>query len=391
MKEIKLLSVVVISMISFLHADSWALNAPMPTSRRMAAAAAVNGKIYVFGGYGYDGSLNVVEEYAPATDSWSTKSPMSNSRHECKAAVVNGKVYVIGGNFGNLNQEYDPITDTWETKASVPTARSGGHAVVAAENGKIYVLGGHESGSYLAVNESYDPITDSWESKTPMPQVRVDLDAGAPGNGNIYAIGAYNDNSNWEYDIADDTWTSKNPMPTSRGRHIVIPLAGKLYAIGGLYYGALDINEEYDPVTDTWTTKTPMLTATYYLTGATPMNGKIYAIGGVPILDVNQEYTPDVVGVLENKIAGFLSTDLIRVSPNPVKDNLVIYLPANFNDDITFSLFDVFGRSIKTINAIIPAQKRQISLSVNELNCGIYFLQVNTKTSSQTLKVIKLK
>jgi len=49
----------------------------MPTARAGLAAAAVNGKIYTFGGSvsSSQGSLNTVEVYDPGSNSWSVAVP----------------------------------------------------------------------------------------------------------------------------------------------------------------------------------------------------------------------------------------------------------------------------------------------------------------------------
>lgn len=393
---IKILPVVLISIISFLHADSWAYRAPMPTARNMVAGASVNGKIYVFGGYNGSTVLNLVEEYDPATDTWTTKSPMPTPRYGCRAAAVDGKIYVIGGNIQNLNEEYDPNTDTWVTKSPMPTARTGA-AVVAAENGKIYVFGG---GNYLAVNECYDPATDSWETKAPMPQGRISPAAGAPGNGKIYVTGGFyaiEMANNWEYDIINDSWTVKTPMLSERRDHQITTLNGKLYATGGINkYGPIsDLNHEYDPGTDSWASKTPMLTPTWGFAIAASGNGKFYAIGGGSvqgILNTNQEYTPDV-GVSESKMDGFPSTDIIRVSPNPFTDQTMIRfnIPTT-NSLVSLYLYDVTGRLqdviYKNNNKIQPSFLYKPSKNIPS---GVYYLVLETEDAGYTKRLVIMR
>src|SRR6185436_17064555 len=57
-------------------ADSWAPKASMPTARYACAGAAVNGIIYVAGGYTSTAAVATVEAYNPATDAWNTVSPL---------------------------------------------------------------------------------------------------------------------------------------------------------------------------------------------------------------------------------------------------------------------------------------------------------------------------
>jgi len=90
--------------------NSWTLKAPMPTARALPAGRAIDGKLYVAGGYAAPQALDVTEVYNPATNSWSVKAPMTTPRHGAAAAVVSGKLYVIGGGSqgGKANEMYTP-------------------------------------------------------------------------------------------------------------------------------------------------------------------------------------------------------------------------------------------------------------------------------------------
>src|SRR5436305_1126533 len=91
------------------------------------------------------------------------------------AAVAQGmwvtlgdKIYVIGGatvlpgasavhpqqphsSVGAV-EEYDPATNSWRSRAPLPTPRN--HAVGAAVNGKIYVIGGRVGGAFVSSGSS---------------------------------------------------------------------------------------------------------------------------------------------------------------------------------------------------------------------------------------------
>lgn len=96
----------------------------------------------------------------------------------------------------------------------------------------------------------------------------------------------------------EETWTKKASMPTARVFLSTSVVNGKIYAIGGLPnpYSPYSVVEEYDPVTDTWTGKADMPTARGIL-GTCVVDGKIYAIGGVrthtgPAFPTVEEYDP---------------------------------------------------------------------------------------------------
>src|SRR5690349_293783 len=73
----------------------WQKRAPMPTARTEVAAAVLDGKIYVIGGYQKGAGL--VEEYDPEKNVWRRRAALPKPLHHVGAAAVNGKIYVIGG------------------------------------------------------------------------------------------------------------------------------------------------------------------------------------------------------------------------------------------------------------------------------------------------------
>ncbi len=221
--------------------DTWTRKADMPTARMRLATCVVNGKIYAIGGdnTGFNGTfLATVEAYDPATDTWTKKKDMPfGGRYESATVAVNGKVYVIGGwlNFAMQSQVgvYDPLTDTWEQKANGPPLANAGFAEV---NGKIYFGGGWAQ--LLATTYEYDPATDQWTRKTDMPTPRHLLSASVLGD-KLYAIGGNVQADGGPsavvevYHPATNTWTKGANMLTARGGLSTAVVQGKLYAIGG--------------------------------------------------------------------------------------------------------------------------------------------------------------
>ncbi|HLN46567.1 MAG TPA: hypothetical protein VK209_12750 [Candidatus Sulfotelmatobacter sp.] len=78
-------------------------------------------------------------------------------------------------------------------------------------------------------------------------------------------------------ELIEDSWMVKKALPTPRTDLRVAVVNGKIYAIGGM--PDYTTNEEYDPATDTWTTKTPMPTGRYRF-GIAVVDNKIYCFGG---------------------------------------------------------------------------------------------------------------
>ena len=151
----------------------------------------------------------------------------------------NGEIYVMNADgTGQANISNNPAVDEapswgtvgsvtaahtqWTPKADVPTAR-GYFGAAAADDGKIYVMGGWTVGDIMvATVEVYDPIADACATATSMPTAREGLGAVFSSNGKIYAIGGSPDgggtslNTVEEYNPATDSWTTRTSMPTAR-------------------------------------------------------------------------------------------------------------------------------------------------------------------------------
>src|SRR4029077_19993426 len=99
------------------------------------------------------------------TSPWKKAAPFPLPDEELYGVAVNGKMYVIGGwddgKAGGFNFEYDPATDRWTKKQGMP--RAAHHAALAAANGKIYVMGGFvpPKDTTIIVGAAWEPINDA--------------------------------------------------------------------------------------------------------------------------------------------------------------------------------------------------------------------------------------
>ncbi|MBX3301178.1 MAG: hypothetical protein KF693_03080 [Nitrospira sp.] len=275
----------------------------MPTKRTEVAAAVLNGKIYVVGGFEKPSLGNVmnfaitpsVEVYDPAMDRWTSKAPLPVGLHHVGISVVEERLYVIGGYaqsaFSVWNPvakvyAYDPATDNWTERAPMPTAR--GALSITEHDGKLYTIGGYDRKGNNAQVEVYDPVQNVWTTAAPLPTPRDHL-ATATVAGKIYAIGGRVDGDyshnlavTERYDPATDRWVRVADLPTARSGITAAVVAGSIYVIGGEgAAGTFNENEAYDPVGDTWQRMAPMPTARHGL-GSAVIQGRIYVISGGP-------------------------------------------------------------------------------------------------------------
>nr|WP_245157032.1 kelch repeat-containing protein [Anaerovorax sp. IOR16] len=255
-------------------------------------AAAINEKIYVFGGdttiNGVGGIENKVEIYDIATKKWTQGKPMPTARSYAAAVTIGSKIFVMGGrnDEGLLDtvEIYDTVNNTWESGIPLPTPRS--HFGSVSVGDKIYVLGGSDNVKMLNTLDIYDTQSKTWSTGEPMPTKRYGLTASVVGN-YIYAIGGATTNiqagivDKMEiYDIKNNTWTVGKPMSTARRNAVAAVIGNKIFAIGGFgESGYIKTVEIYDTMEDAWTNG-PSIEATRSNAGAATIKNKIYVIGG---------------------------------------------------------------------------------------------------------------
>jgi len=130
--------------------DQWFVMSPMPTPRGFVAHTQVGALLYVIGGRnsgpnnGGADIKNEVSSYNLATDQWTPLASVPSKRNGAMAAAINGKIYVAGGFTGSKQtkvvEAYDIASNTWDECGEMAFAFSSG--VAYALNDKMYLFGG---------------------------------------------------------------------------------------------------------------------------------------------------------------------------------------------------------------------------------------------------------
>src|SRR6202162_3169535 len=330
-------SLVATAALAQMPTSPWKKGAPCPQPDEELYGVALNGKMYVIGGWDDGKAGGVNYEYNPATDKWTKKQPMPRPAHHAALAAANGKIFVMGGfvvpkdtaiPLGGAWEpidnawEYDPAADSWKSLAPLPGKR--GAALAAEVGGKIYVIGGATTADgskdpfftffgpskVLSTNDVYDPATNKWESRTPMSVARNHA-FGSAVNGKIYVIGgrtghafilsATNTDVVEEYNPVSNSWSApKERMPTSRSGGATGTDGRRIYVAGGEVtttelVGAFKAIEAYDVLTNSWMTLPSMPMPRHGVAGAVIGNrfhlvsGMVQSAGVLTFLDPKLE------------------------------------------------------------------------------------------------------
>lgn len=177
--------------------NRWAEAAPLPRGGNHVGVVATEGKLYAIGGHQDQNRKPYTDCFVHdiAADRWQPIAPLPRARGAAGVVAVGGRIHSIGGAIGDTTETklsidwhdvYDPARDAWSLAAALPTPRSGHGAVLY--RGKVFCMGGEETGKVFGQNEAYDPLTDSWMQYAPMLTPRHGLGAAAVGEA-IYVAG----------------------------------------------------------------------------------------------------------------------------------------------------------------------------------------------------------
>ena len=245
------------------HAPPWTNIAGYPTAIMDNTAAELDGFIYSVGGLDGFNTLNTGYRYDPGSDSWSAIADMADVRQKPAAAFINDKLYVVGGwgVFGDTLTSleiYDPATNSWSTGSPVPVGYAAATAV--ALNGQMYVIGGCSSSCGFTDVYRYDPDSDSWATVAPYP-VPVSWNGCGVIRSQIYCAGGTTGSvetaSTYVYNLASNSWTQLADLPQPQWGMGYIAVNGLLYISGGVTDNFSTVTNEgfyYDPAGNTWST-----------------------------------------------------------------------------------------------------------------------------------------
>jgi len=154
---------------------------PPGDGESMNVALACNDKFYIIGGGTNSGTNSAKCYYAAINPDGSlgdfaedTDSPMPQGMYFHRGVALDGYIYIIGGYTGSAQStvysvkiNVDGSLGTWTTQTPLPAARHDGAAWV--KGGKIYYGGGTEYVATVYVATPSAGVISGWSTDTPLP------------------------------------------------------------------------------------------------------------------------------------------------------------------------------------------------------------------------------
>jgi hypothetical protein len=105
-------------------------------------------------------------------------------------------------------------------------------------------------------------------------------------------------------------------------------------------------------------------------------------------LVIQKQYSNYQVAALPNDRTTYQgANDATSVSPNPATDEVVVRTGAGVSEGSSLYISDITGRQVYQQKGAMPSS--EYILPIHNLEPGLYFIRLETKTGSQTFKITK--
>jgi N-acetylneuraminic acid mutarotase len=147
-----------LTLLSSAANTEWTALPDMHVARDAACAAALNGAVYMIGGFDGMHWLDSVERYDPACKQWTLlPDRMAQPRNSFACCVYRNEIYVVGGYQGEGRyprevEVFSPVSGRWTVVSHLPEGRNARALFVLQD--RLYVLGGNDP-SHGAIHKSH--------------------------------------------------------------------------------------------------------------------------------------------------------------------------------------------------------------------------------------------
>lgn len=291
--------------------------------------------------------------YNPASNTFETLEKAPRPRYRHAAAAVDNKVYLFGGtgSSGAIVPEVDVLdtqTGKWTTLAEkMPNPTTDGTAF--AYNDKIFTVGGYDATwTALKRTQVFDPKVksgSSWHTGPALNAGRGDTFAVVVDSTNLkgaFIMGGFTHENDWKMPIGTmemmnvaeaSSWTSRTAMQIARGDKAVAVLNNIIHVVGGEtkskngHSVPLTDVEAYDPVGNKWYKGGEIPSHRFRFVAAAHGNS-LFIFGGqgylqgeygkdgskYPLMDTVEEYSESVSPAMVSAASGFHASAFAVVS-----------------------------------------------------------------------------
>jgi DNA-binding CsgD family transcriptional regulator/N-acetylneuraminic acid mutarotase len=244
-----------------IETDQWSSGEPLPYGVKEVQSTVLGEKFYVPGGIGKDGKVSDrLMVYDPRSSQWEEKSKIPRPLCQYALVALEGNLYLFGGWDGSEYSAdvylYYPGLDQWKLFADLPQARANAGAAVVG--GRVYLFGGkNESGLLDAVDVFFPQRQmdgeDAWEEAAALPDKRNGMGVAVLAD-MVYLAGGFNTEKTTlpliQYIPQKDSWLEIDQPANAVGfLPAVLPFETRLYIIGGWEMtGFQTISQSYQAV-----------------------------------------------------------------------------------------------------------------------------------------------
>lgn len=258
---------------------AWRALTPCPLARFEAMGAAVDGQLYVMGGF-TSANLDVttrVDRYDPTTDAWTQLTDGPGIQTHAGLARDGSGLLLAGGFRGwpgtttSETYRYDTVTDTYARLPDLGAARAA--LALTIVEGRAHAIGGlaADGNSDSDAHQVLDlaQVAGAWTPGPPLSRARNHLGGAAVG-GRIYVVGGrhrWDENTSNQstlsiFDPANDLWTEGAALPLGRSEiaAATFTAGARLVVVGGSVNPTTPSRDAfvYDPAADAWTVLPPL-------------------------------------------------------------------------------------------------------------------------------------
>lgn len=359
---------------SAVQAGGWGSAPALNTPRYGAAAATLDGKIYVVGGTSAAGyPLAGVEVYDPAVGSWDATAvpPLPAAYSDGAAIALDGRLFFLGGvdDEAEVDDEvysWAPGESDWMEEDDMRRKRRGHRAMIVAN--RICVMGGIGENGVYETEIEYRASDGEWEQAgSTIVAPRAYPFVGAV-NDTVYLFGGIFNvpessghrgvfGAGWTF-----AWSTVASLAEARGNGAAIATADSIYMLGGITASgtASDRLEVFAPGSGALRTG-PSLPTARIAPAAAELDGRIYLIGGYattpgqPLASVDY-YDPTLTAIEPGERTIPESFVTLLGYPNPFNGVVQLRVRMPRGDRATLAIYDIRGRKIRDLHSgFLPA------------------------------------